>query len=478
MAKKNMLSNLLRGEPDVQVKRVTHLAVDEDPFERYTLFEAMYDSNNLYQQVQKNSFEAGEWLETLQSIATPCNRSVEFYANRLLMGARVSSTDIALADAINIFLRDSNFDGQKDDYSRELAKSGDLFIKLKNDESKVFMEKIEARHVTNVQTDSRGIVTEIRIDIPQEEGKTYTELWTLDGVGYCATWLHPYGIEADTSELGTPSFYAPLSSYGITFIPIVYAKFKSTNKRAENCFVHAISKIHEANRERSRLAELMYAFNQAIWTAYGSGLSKDGIYNPDPEVKFIKTDGSQVIQYVKGIGEWKSNIPDLDYQSHLAMFKDMRDEITLDLPEIKLNGLEPSQISGRAIQPLLGESINRAKTARSNLSHAIKRLNMMAITLGQFYGFFDRSLGNYVEGDFKHDLVCDAIVPLDPTDKTLMLQQATSAGMPLKSAMRFAEFTPSEIELAMQDKAEEEASLANSFLSNPNFLRDANKTGG
>jgi len=463
-----------KGKSDsVAIKKVDYLAVDEDPFNRYKLFEAMYDSNNLYQDITRNAYDAGEYIETLMSIATPCNRSVEFYSNRLLMGARVSSKNQPLADAVNIFLRDSNFNGIKDNYSRELAKLGDLFVRLKNDENHIWMERIEARHVTEVNVDSRSIIQDIRIDIPIEDNLTYTEYWTNEMGGYVAIWEHKHGINAELEQLGTPKFTALLTSYGVTFIPIVYIKFTSKdNKRAENAFVHAISKIHESNRERSRLAELMFAFNTAIWTAYGSE-TKSG-YLGEPEVKLIKSDDGQVIQYIRNIDEWKSNIPPLDYQAHLAMFKDMRDEMTYDLPETKLNSLDPSQISGKAVQSLLGESINRAKTARANLVHGLKRLCMMAISLGQFYGFMDRSLGTYVQDDFQFDIICDAIIPLDPTDKALMLQQFTSAGVPLKSALRFSEYTEAEIEQVMQDLKEELDNQAASFFNNPSFTRDVN----
>jgi hypothetical protein len=463
---------------ELMVEKVTQLSVSDDPFERYKLFTNMYDSNNFYQEIRKSAYQNGTYLENIFSIANSAHRSVEFYANRLLMGATITTNDEQLKEAINIFLRDSNFDGRKDNYSREIAKLGDLFIKIKNNKSRVWQELIEAKHVSFVVTDSRGIVTEIRIDIPQGDGKWYTEYWTVDefGNGYTAVWEnHRFGKDAELDQLGTPTFQATLAEFGLTFIPIVYSTFTSTGKRSVNSFVHAISKQIEGDREHSRLAEIMYAFNNAIWSAESDGLTDKGQLIGKIDVKFIKSDDGQVIQHVKN-GKLKPNIPQLDYASHVSLIKLTKEEVMQDLPETKINSLDPSQISGRAVQQLLGESINRAKTARNNLLHALKRLNMMALTVGQSYGLFDKSLGNYVEGDFRHEIECDDIVPLDKTDKALMLQQLTSGGMPLKSSCRFIGMTQTEIEQVMADRDEEDARLAMKILSNPAFTRDNNNS--
>jgi len=476
---KNFLNFGNKKSEEVTVQKITatQLAVDTDPFKRYALFESLYQSNNLYTEIQRSAYQAGEWIEELFSLATPCNRSVEFYANRLLMGARITSTNAPLKEAIEIFLRDSNFNGLKTSFSREVSKMGDLFVKIKNDESKIWMEKIEPFHVTDITTDARGIVTEIRIDIPQEQGRTYTEFWTLDGGGYVSVWSsHPYGIQADLEQLGTPSFYATLSQWGITWIPIVYIKFKGNDfKRAENCFVHSISKINESNRERSRLASLMFSYNAPLWTVYGSGTDKTGGYLGNPEISMIRTDDNQTFQYIRNIDDLRSNIPAIDWQAHLAAIKDMKEEMIMDLPETKLNSLSPSQISGRAVVQLLGESVNRAKNARENLIQGLKRLNLMAVTIGQNFGFFPRSIGNYQNiDDFQHEIDTDAVIPLDVSDKSLILQQAVSAGMPLVTAMRMAEFTQQEIDQMLLDKQAEDAALADSILSNPRFTQDVN----
>ena len=462
---------------ETNVNRISQLSISDDPFERYRFFGAMYDSNNLYTEIKRTADQNGDYFENIFSIANATHRSVEFYANRLMLNARITTKNQLLLDALNQFWMDTNFLGTKDNNSRELAKNGDLFIKLENDRTKVWMKKIEPRHVTTVEADSRGVVIEIRIDIPIEDNKTWTEFWTLDNGGYTAVWEHDQGINAELNTLGTPKYYATLSQYGITFIPIIWARFTSGDKRAENCFVHAISKMIEGDREHSRLAEIIYAFNNAIYTIESNAVADNGQFVGQPRVSFIKGDNGMVMQHVKN-GTLKPNIPQLDYASHIKLIEITKEEIMQDLPETRLNSLDPTQATGCAIEQMLGESVSRAKTGRFNLVQEFRRLNMMALTIGQHFNIFDKSIGTYEEGNFQHEILCDSVIPLSKTDKSLMLQQFTSARMPLKAALRECEYSQAEIDQIMADKAEEEASLANQFLNNPAFSKDTNANQG
>ena len=468
-AGKTIIDLLKNSSKNVITKKITQLSIDDDPFKRYALFDAMYESNNFYHDIKRTANLNGEWLESIFSIANSAHKSVEFYANRVLSNPRLSTADTALKNALDVFWRDSNFLGNATNYSREVSKKGDLFLKVSWDGFKVYSDRIPAENVSLVETDSRGIVKEIRINVLQDDGKTFTEYWFVEnGIGIVRTWMHNFGMDAEIDQLGTPMTEATLDQYGLTYIPIVYAKFTGGDNRAENCFIHAVSKQIEGDREHSRLAEILYAFNTPIWSVSSGSLTEKGQLLGPLTVKLIKTDDGQVIQQVNN-GELKSNIPPLDFQSHIALIKLTREEIREDLPETKLNSLDPSQITGIGVERLLGESISRAKNARFNLVQGLRRLDMMAVSLGQYFGYFDKSLGTYLEDDFRHDIICDSIIPLSPSEKSLMLQQFVSGGMPFKSALRQCEYSDTEIEQMMKDKQEEDLALANNLLNNPAF---------
>ena len=134
------------------------------------LFEKLWDyynNNGLYEGVQAQSYNQNKWLEALKPLRTPVNRSVEFYVSKMLSGdVTVSAQSKMAQEAIEQVWKWSNFDAQKQVLSKFLALTGNLFVKVVNDELKVWFENIPPSQVTNFKTDSRGYLTEIRIDIP------------------------------------------------------------------------------------------------------------------------------------------------------------------------------------------------------------------------------------------------------------------------------------------------------------------------
>lgn len=476
----NNFRNMMSGESDRPDYSALQLAIpdSDDIVARYNYLQAFYETNEVYDDVARYAYQIGQTIETLQPLINPVWESVEFFATRMLKNPSIVAPETNVQVALDKLWMWSNLKGNSEDYSRGLANLGDLFLKVKNDKSKIWIEKVEARYVTKVEVDSRNIVRECRIDIPIEDNKTYTEYWydPQDGnEGYVAIYIHNFGKEIEISQLGTPVESASLSEFGVSFIPIVYIRFVEGAERGTSCFSHAIKKIIDADRKLSRHNEILFGYNVPIWSILSTTTDKQGFVNGrNPEIKLVQsTDGISKFQSIKNGYSLVSNIPQLDYTASLASVEFSKKVLEQALPELRSGSIETSQLSGRSIVSLLGNSITRAESARLNMVQGLQRISEMALTIGQFLGIFS-DLGTWDGFNYRHTIKTESIVALSLEDKSLMLQQLTSSNVPLKSALRICEFSEAEIEKIMEDKKEETDSLTNSFLNNPKFSSDTN----
>lgn len=456
----------------------------DDVFQRYAKVESLYKNNGAYDNIQRTAYSSGQWLEAIKPLRSAVNRSVEFYVTQILAGAKIASDKPAVLDSINRFNKWSNFDAKQRTFSRSLALYGDLFIKVITDDQykKVYQEEIKAKNVSSFETDTRGFLTEIRIDIELGDGVTYTEYWTnkTNEDGYVSIWEHPFGKDADLERLGTPKEFIYLSEMGIDFIPIVYVKFIDFDDRGQGCVSHALDKIDESNRIATRLHQLLFRFNKPTVAVMANSVDAQGRPLPAPTLTgkntsngAKKTDdtemGDDSIVYLPGMSKMEHLIPNLNYGDALAILKDMMNEIELDLPELKSYSLDVNQLSTKSIQLVLGAAISRAKNARANIIQGLVRVNQMALTIGKFYGIFPANIGDYANGDFEHEIVCDEIYGNDASDKAELLKAFVDAGLPLSFAMKQAGYSQEEIDEAIQEKNNEQVktneNLAQSLLA-------------
>ena len=267
-----------------------------------------YSNNGLYEGVQAQSYSQNKWLEAFKPLRTPVNRSVEFYVSKMLSGdVTISAQSKMSQEAIEQVWKWSNFDAQKQVLSRFLALTGNLFVKVVNDESKVWFENIPPSQVTDFKTDLRGYLTEIRIDIPVTvDGKnlTHTEYWNKSE-GYYAIWQHNQTEATELEQLGEPYDTGFLAELGVDFIPIIFVKFKDTGKQwGDLCVNHALDKIDNANRLETRLESLLFKNNRNYWVVSANSADKDGSPIPAPKFKnteddlALKEDG---ILYMPGV---------------------------------------------------------------------------------------------------------------------------------------------------------------------------------
>ena len=393
----------------------------------------------------------GVEFENIKSLGTPVERAVEFHVSKILAGdsVNVTSENQQIVDTIQDIYRWSNFLGKKSAIIRDFALLGDCFLKIRNQEDKILIEPINPDFVTMINKDSRGNVTEVRIDIPfvDDNGKAfwYVEYWDkADGAnGYTSVWEHTLNRETPLDQLGEPKMFNPLATYGIDYLPIIHICFKDVNKtRGQSAVYHSLSKIDELNRIMTRLNEQVFIGSNRAWFLDISGADKGkdtiskGLSKNQKDGAIVEVRGSPI-----------SAVPDLPYDALLNVVNNMAEELIRDLPELRAYSIsDASGLSGKSISLLLTPAIERALEAQSNFINGLIRANYAALTLGIANGIFPSSLGTYAQGSFEHQIVPNSmyITPID--EKAQALTSLTGAGIPLESAMRLAGFTEQEIE--------------------------------
>lgn len=436
------------------------------PFEKYTKVKAFYQNNGAYDEVKRYAYNTSLWLESIKPIRTVVHRSVEFYVAKLIPDLRVVTEKQAVKESIEQFLKWSNFKAKKQVICRDLSLYGDLFLKVVGDSEHVYFEDIKPEFVTDFEEDTRGNLIKVRIDIPftNEQGmKVYhTEFWSeLDG--YFAIWEHT-NPSVDLDQLGSPKEYGFLAEMGIDFIPFVYIKFIDIgNKRGSGCVDHALDKIDEANRQATRLSELLFKYNRAYWALVSEG--KAPALSVDAQDTILRE--NSIIRL--GGADLKSLVPPINYTDALKVLQDMMSELEQDLPELKYYSLNDSQLSGKAISLLLAGAIDKAGEARENLIQGLIRLNEMALTIGRFWDLFPANIGTFDNGDFEHELDIDPMFSEDESERALLLKSLRDSGLGLSTAMELAgyeeEFVTMAVEEANQETLNRQQNLANALVN-------------
>jgi hypothetical protein len=421
-----------------------------------------YESNYksiLYTSRNKNLNKYSPELvdKQLKPLRTVVNRSVEFYVSKISSNMQVTSENQAIKDAIEQFFKWSNFPAIKPVSLRNMTLLGNVFFKVNANKSKVFVELVDPRYITELELDSRGYITEIRIDIPIEDNKTFTEYWNK-AEGYFATWEH-VGENLDLDALGTPTNMGYLAELGIDFIPVVQVKFKDVGDTwGLSCVNHALDKIDEANRQASRLSDLLFRYNKQTTVISSENKDSTGRPIPTPKLKegeqlFGSTDES--LLYLNN-ATISSLIPDINYDSALNILNAMMDEIKQDLPELNYYSMKESNTSGKALKMLLSSAIDRATEAQSNYIQGLVRVCEIALTLGSFWNLF--TLGTTYENGYDFEIVVEDMFPMDDSDKAELLKNLTVAGLALETSLKMLGYDQEFITLALLEKQNQDKS--------------------
>lgn len=446
----------------------------------YTKLRGLYDNNGVYDAIKRFAYEDSKWIEALKPLRTVAHRSVEFYVAKCLQNATVTTDNQSVIDALDDFRKWSNWEARSRVMLRWLGRDGDLFVKTQGNDSRVWMTLIDAYDVTAFSVDARDNLTSIRIDKPiviNERKRTYTEYWTsIDN--YMAVWEHDKGENEKLERLGTPKEYHFLGEFGIDFVPFVHVKFSDVGeKRGKSAISHALDKIDEANREATRLTQMLFRYNRPLMTVSANSVNPiDG--SPLPvEISEGAADSwlnDESILKLSGQARVDSLVPNLNYEQALAILRDMMSELEQDLPELKYYSLT-GDLSGKAVTMLLAGALDRAAEVQSNMVQGLIRLDMMALTIGKFWGLFPGLSGSFDDGKWEHEITTDEMFSDDMSDRATTLQMLVAAKMPLSAAMKFTGFSEEEIaeatEAANAESVQRNQSLAAGILgtlNNPN----------
>jgi len=439
-----------------------------------------YDYNNLYNALYAlyNNDEAVIEDDTTRRLRTVVNRSVEFFASKMLPGKEIKvmayiggelptegeeQPNRPLIDAIDQVIKDSNIGNNKPAMIRGFALYGDSFIRVRGDKVNTYLEDISPFFVTDFDEDTRGFLTYLRIDIPvlgdNDLPENYVEVWDAE-TKTLEIWQGQTSRTTPVKQLGQPKEVTAFSELGIDFIPVVHTKFKDNgDPRGQGCVYHALDKIYEANRVATRLHDLLFAFGEPVFVASANATDNQGRPLPAPRVEAVATSapsgltgvvGELIGRMIKlpGLTTLNSLIPNIDYADALLILNAQMEEIEKDLPELRWYSLSPTEqsaSSGTALKTLLGAAVDRATEARNNFMSSLSRAFEMAITIGIYNGVFPSSLGTFDSGDFDHELQVDSAWGESVDEKAATMAALTGAGVPAKSAMKLAGFTDQQI---------------------------------
>jgi hypothetical protein len=435
-----------------------------EPSAWYDMLEEYYFNNGLYDDVTQMLYENAIWTPGMKALRNPAHRAVEFHVAKLWGGPLKTALPILgkkkIQDAIQQIWTWSNFGVQKQVLARWFSNFGDMFIEVatKSEADKVtrvYHNPIKPKHVTELDLDERGFVTYIRIDVPAAE-ENVTTVWSKTRGNY-RQWRHNRAITTPIEQLGEPTDQKTFEELQLDFIPIVHAKFQDVGEtRGVGCFVHVLDKIDEANRQATRLHQILFRYNKPTMAISAGGNDASGKPLPPPTIQgrdgTSSDDGSikkgdDDLYALPGVSKLEQMVPQLKYADALAILNAQMEEISRDLPEVLYHELKDKDLSGVAIQRLLGPAIDRVIDARGNAEPALVRANQMALTIAGIHklkGFTE--IGTFESGDFEHTFAEREVIPLSKRERAETVKAHKDSGMPMEFAMKQNGYTQEEIQ--------------------------------
>lgn len=413
--------------------------------ERYAVLRAYYANNGLYQMLNRGLYEAGIWSPAIQGLRNPAYRIVEAHAAHLWPGDLPDALPIQTDNAriiapIQQLWAWSNWAAKKQQFARWLPMLGDVFVKVATRQDgagiprRVYFELIDPAHVWDFDTDERGFLTWIRIDIPQQQrdgdrltGYTHVEVWDKTAASY-RRWAVPETRRADLTSLdrlGPPAETRTLESMGIPgFVPIVHAKFLDVGEpRGVGAYLLQLDKIDVINQDATRLAQMLFRHGKNTLVVHGAGKDATGRPLPAPRLDGRTDNGAQPgratvsdddILYIPGDARVDSLVPNLPYDAHRNQILDALADLERDRPELavaRVQELSASDLSGRALRFALGPFVKLEEEVRGTAEDALARLDMIGLTLGVNTGLFADLGGDFASGAFEHQFAKRPIIP-------------------------------------------------------------------
>lgn len=434
----------------------------------YTLLRALYLNNGLYDVLNAELGATRISQRDIKPLRNPAFRVVEFYAAKLWPGTLpdalpLTADNEAITEPIEQIWQWSNFGSVKQRMARWFAIYGDLFIKVATRRpadggvTAVYLQVIEPQCVTDFDTDERGFITYIRLDVPRTRRKadgaiesyTHTEVWDKESQIW-RIWQHTQGADTELGRIHVdPTAGTFEESHGNDFIPFVYQQFRDIgHERGDGAYSSQIDKIDEANKLASRLHQMLFRYNKALWALMANANDSSGRPLPPPSVSGLVNTDSQLemaddtLLELPGTASIESLVPNINYAAALAILQDHMAELKQDLPELayyEVRGM--GTVSGRALRFLLDDAISRLLEARGNGETALIRAQQMALTIGANLGLF-RNIGAFEAGDFDHSFAERDVIPADELEIAQTIEAYGRAGVGVQPAAEFIGIAP------------------------------------
>ncbi len=484
---------------DASLRLIGKRQLEESPAAlKYELLEALYSDNNLYDTVAQSLVSQGIWLQSLKPLANPTFEVVEFYAGHLMsdldLAQHLQPESDEILEPLQDIWRWSNWDAAKIRLSRQCPMLGDAFILAHwpQDSKQVRIELIDPATVTSFDTDSRGYVTWIRIDVPHARSEQRGSNGSVDDFHHVEVydkWAQTYRrweidpnrmalIDTDLDKLGAPIEMITFEQLGVDFVPIVHIPFRDVGAdRGQAAVWPSISKLVELDTIVTALHENYFAYDRPTWAIESMGMDSSGRMRPPPTDAIATTNasGARTISIGKDKlwelpAGWtlKSTVPDIQFAAGITMIDKYWGTLERRMPELlysRIAELGGGNLSGKAVRFMLSGAIKRAEEARFNLEQGLVRAHMMALTIGKNTGVFSLN-GTFDDDSFRHTFKPRAIISdgeLERAQTDLAEAQGAqawqTAGLPLSEILKRKGYTDEQISdiLTMQaDSIEQE----------------------
>lgn len=427
--------------------------------ERYAVQRAYYANNRLYEDLARALYDQGIASRAVRGLRNPAFRITEFYPAVLWPGdlpdaLPIKAENTRIVEPIRQIWKWSNWARKKQLYARWLAMLGDAFIKVvrPDDLPRVYFELIDPTYVTSFEVDERHNLTECRIDVEKQrllannvpESYTHTEVWSRAGGTY-RRWEHRGDAKTPLEDLGPPAETRTFEQMGIDFVPIVHVPFMDVGElRGAGSFWFQLDKIDQINAEATRLSQMLFRHNKPTLAIVG-GRDPSGRPLPPPRVagsdgqtKDALELGDESVLSISGASSVASLVPNLQYDAHLKEIDALTIDLEQDRPEMaywRVIRMEQSNVSGRALNYVLGPAIQRAVEVRGQGEDGMVRAMEMALSLAQVGDEAPFSgLGDYHAGDFEHVFERRPIIAVDDQELAQTRQVEASAFAALTQA--------------------------------------------
>lgn len=440
------------GDAQVSLLATAEPRLDLDsPHELYAfLRDLYYNDEDLFQA------HLGTGYTGIQGYRNICRAIVEFYVATVFPGALAEAHPLDVPAAaqseqikarIEEIWQNSNWAARKQLYVRWSAMLGDGFLQAairRNSAGEpvgAYMALVDPAHVTNFDTDERGFLTYLRLDIPRvrtlsnDTSQSYlrTEEWskhtarfrrweaTFNTAETAISQLQGLVDEAALTRPGEP-VEDGLESFGIDFIPFTHAKFIDDGyPRGLAAPMGSLTKALEASRMTSELHQKLFRYNQPDLQVVGVARDADGHIRSGLTIEWEQATTRDVAGYRRVASlpagyELRPIDNRINYDAHQQAIRDLMEHLQeSDAAELAWYQRNDAGESGKALRIKLVPAISRAEEARGNLEAEVIRTHQMCLTLAQVNdipGYSVAEIGTFEDGAFAHTFEERDILPM------------------------------------------------------------------